>query len=98
MLHPEKYLGLSSVRSWLSYAAAAPQRARSREPDADPVRLADLTARENAVLQLEHLRTFPCVREREDRGELKLIAWYFAIENADLWQFDEKAKEWQPVA
>ena len=98
MLHPEKYAGMPAVSTWLGYAAEAPRRAQSHDPLASDSAMADRTARENVLLQVENLRTFPCVIEREQKGVLQLHAWYFAIESADLWEYHEREKEWRTLA
>lgn len=97
LLYPEKVSHLPAFREWVRLAASASEKARMRAKAANSDDLPGLTARENVLLQLEHLRQFPCVQEREGKG-LRLHGWYFSIENAELLEYDEKLKEWVPVA
>jgi carbonic anhydrase len=48
-------------------------------------------------VSLEHLRTFPYVREKEKRGNLTLRGAYFAISDGVLHLLDEKAGEFRPA-
>jgi carbonic anhydrase len=59
--------------------------------------LAEHTSRENVRLQLEHLREFPCVIQREKRGELKLHGWFLQIQNTELWELNEATGAWELV-
>lgn len=46
---------------------------------------------------IDNLRTFPCVREKEDSGELKLRGTFFAISDGVLHLLDEDSGEFEPV-
>ncbi len=43
--------------------------------------------------QLRHLRTYPAVREKLERGELTLHGWWFDIANADVYAFEQALGE-----
>lgn len=45
---------------------------------------------EGVKVSLANLRTFPCIKEKEARGELKLIGAFFAISDGVLHLLDEK--------
>ena len=42
----------------------------------------------NVLDQLEHLKTYPVVRERMARGELRLHGWYFDIKGANVYEYE----------
>jgi carbonic anhydrase len=42
----------------------------------------------NVLEQLEHLKTYPVVRERLARGELRLHGWYFDIKEANVYEYE----------
>jgi carbonic anhydrase len=53
---------------------------------------------EEAVkVSLANLRTFPCVREKEKRGDLTLRGAVFAISDGMLHLLDESSGEFRPV-
>jgi carbonic anhydrase len=58
----------------------------------------DDVARLSALRQLDHLRTYSCVKEREDRGELRLHAWFFHIASGEVEEWDARASRWVTVA
>lgn len=46
----------------------------------------------NVLQQLEHLRTYPIVRERVDAGRLRLHAWWFDIGRAEVLAYESGDK------
>ena len=52
---------------------------------------------EGVKVSIENLRTFPCVREKEASGELKLRGTFFAISEGVLHLLDEESGEFAPV-
>ena len=48
-------------------------------------------------VSLDNLRTFPCVREKEASGELKLRGCFFAISEGVLHVLNEDGGEFEPV-
>jgi carbonic anhydrase len=46
---------------------------------------------------LKNLRTFPCIREKERAGELKLTGAFFAISDGVLHVLDETTGEFAPA-
>ena len=48
-------------------------------------------------ISLQNLRTFPCVRELEARGKLRLRGAFFAISEGVLHLLDEESGEFAPV-
>jgi carbonic anhydrase len=48
-------------------------------------------------ISLQNLRTFPCVRELEARGKLRLRGAFFAISEGVLHLLDEATGQFSPV-
>ena len=44
-------------------------------------------SRENVLLQLENLKTFPLVQEKIEQGLIQLHGWWFDIKNADVYHY-----------
>ena len=53
---------------------------------------------EGVKVSLANLRSFPCVREKEKAGELKLIGSFFAIADGQLHILDEASGAFSPAA
>jgi carbonic anhydrase len=49
-------------------------------------------------VSLANLRTFPCVREKERRGDLTLRGAFFAIAEGILYLLDEESGAFAPVS
>ncbi len=52
---------------------------------------------EGVKVSLENLRSFPCVRSKERKGELKLIGAFFAIADGQLHLLDEASGSFSPA-
>jgi len=52
---------------------------------------------EAVKVSLANLRTFPWIREREERGTLKLHGAHFAIAEGRLYILDEAEENFRPV-
>lgn len=48
-------------------------------------------------VSIENLRTFPFIREAEERGDLKLRGTFFAISEGVLYSRDEETGEFEPI-
>jgi carbonic anhydrase len=49
-------------------------------------------AKENILKQIEHLKTFPLIKEKYDQGLLKLWGWYFDVGTGDTFAYEEELK------
>ena len=72
------------LRSWLRHA----ERALGSIPDAEAPGAADQLSQANALLQIEHLRSYPMVARAEKEGALRLHAFWFDIANAEVLAHD----------
>lgn len=81
------------LRSWLRHA----ERSLARIPDLAAPGAADRLSQENALLQLEHLRTYPLVAEAEAKGALRLHAFWFDIGEAEVLVHDPSQGRYVPL-
>jgi len=77
------------LRSWLRHGEDA-LRTLEERPGPDPAlarhnQLSQL----NVLSQIEHLKNYPLVRERMDAGRLRLHGWWFELQNADVYAFED---------
>ena len=73
--------GLPSVDKWLAHARSV--RLLGSRPTPEDA------ARFNALRQLEHISTYPMVREKLASGEIQLHAWFFDIRRGQLYGWDD---------
>ncbi len=57
----------------------------------------DHLSQRSVHLQLEHLRSYPVVRDAEAAGELRLHAWWFDIAKAEVLDYDGGARRFVPL-
>lgn len=74
--------GLASLEQWLAQVKTASGDLSGHED-------LDDAARAVTVRQLANLREFPAVREQLASGELRLMAWFYDVGQAELFEWDE---------
>jgi carbonic anhydrase len=85
-------LHLSSLRAWLNDPAA-----RKLCEESQPHAHDDEVARLNALLQLDNLRSYSVVRDKERCGEVRLSAWFFDIESGEIESYNVDTQRWELV-
>ncbi len=94
LLSPERLESMPAVRDWLRHAEATARIIRENYQHLQGDALLTATAEENVLVQLEHLRTLPCVAARLARGEIKLHAWMYKIETGEVFEYDAVQKQY----
>jgi carbonic anhydrase len=49
----------------------------------------ETASKANVLVQVDNVLTYPCVREAYDAGKLRVHAWYYDMEEGDLYAADE---------
>jgi len=86
-------LSLPHMRSWLRHAQPALERFQ-RAGSADGLAPHNQVGQLNVLLQLDHLRSYPFIRDAEREGRLALHAWWFDIANADVYAWHPSKAAW----
>jgi carbonic anhydrase len=81
------------LKNWLRHGDEALERLRAGVTLDASLSPANQLSQLNVLLQLEHLKSYPAVRERVENGDLLLHGWWFDIAKADVYAFDEAAKK-----
>jgi carbonic anhydrase len=94
--HTHKWLDL--VRPAVTRAA---ERYNHQNPEAfyslPPDDYARRLEQENILLQLEHLRSYDIVTQREGAGQLHLLGWYYDIGSGTLSNWNVVNQEFVPI-
>ncbi len=98
LLQPEMVASLPAVASWLSHAETTRRIVLDNYGDLEGDKLVTATVEENVLVQLENLRTLPCVASRLVRGDLHLHGWVYKIETGDVFAYDSGIGQFVPVA
>lgn len=75
--------------TWLRYGE--PAHERLKRLDKGKWRLAEHNelSQINVLQQIEHLKSYPLVRERLEQGKIRLHGWWFDIKNADVYAYEQ---------
>lgn len=98
LLHPEQTEALPAVKGWLTHAAATGRIIKDNYAHitAESARLT-AAVEENVLVQIENLRTHPCVASALSRGELKLHAWTYKFETGQVFCYDPQVGQYLPL-
>lgn len=88
---------LPHVAAWLQYAAPCAELLKNRA-SLPPAELARLVAEQNALVQLDHLRTYPYVQQAIAEGRLRLHAWVYEFERGEVVAYDEQQLSFTPLS
>jgi carbonic anhydrase len=86
------------IAAWISLLDLARDTVRARFNDLHSRDAERAMEMEGVKVSLANLRTFPCVREKEARGSLKLHGAFFAISDGILHLLNEDTGEFAPEA
>jgi carbonic anhydrase len=75
------------LKGWLRHGDASLRRLDSAIPSDGHLELHNRLSRVNVLEQMEHLKTYPLVRERMEAGRLRLHGWWFDIKEADVYEY-----------
>jgi carbonic anhydrase len=87
LLEPQALTHLPSVARWLEYSRAVLPRLEEHKDLPGEDRLAR-AIEQNAVLQLEHLRTHPAVAAALEAKQVRLHAWVYHFETGRVMAYD----------
>jgi carbonic anhydrase len=77
-----------SLKSWLRHGDSSLRRLDSAIPSDAHLERHNRLSRANVLQQIEHLKTYPIVREKMQAGQLRLHGWWFDIKEADVYEYD----------
>ncbi|MCB9893946.1 MAG: carbonic anhydrase [Planctomycetes bacterium] len=93
LLKPEMSTDMPAVQKWVSFARQAKRRIGKEHTHVFDAHLREAIA-ENVKLQVEHLRTYPCIEKKLKSGEIRLHGWVYELENGDVVEHDETNNRW----
>lgn len=57
----------------------------------------ETTEKVSLIFQLQHLMTYPFVKQRLEEGKLYIHAWYYKLESGEIQFYDEQQKRFIPL-
>jgi carbonic anhydrase len=83
----------SRLREWLRNGESALKQLQAGEVIMEKLLPHNQLSQLNVLKQIEHLKTYPLVQERLNEGKLTLHAWWFELNRADVYAYEEGAKQ-----
>lgn len=97
LLRPELLRDMPGVSAWLGHAEATRRIIKEKYSERTGNELLTTTVEENVLVQLENLRTHPCVASGLARGDLKLHGWVYKFETGEVFSYDPLRGEFVPL-
>jgi carbonic anhydrase len=97
LLDPESLVDMPLVSEWLKHADATRQVVDECYRDVKGADLLNAAIKENALVQLDNLRTYPKVAALMAKGELTLHGWIYEIESGQILAYDPKVSHFVPI-
>jgi carbonic anhydrase len=88
LLRLDKLDDLPAVRAWFSHAEATRQILNDRYHNHPPQSQQDRASELNVLVQIDNLRTHPCVAVGLARGELSVYGWVYRIETGEVLAYE----------
>jgi carbonic anhydrase len=86
-----------NLAKWLHHATSAVFRLDQEGPLDSRRNRYDQLAQLNVLVQLEHLASYPIVRQRIADGTLHLSGWWFDIARGDVWAYDRESRAFEII-
>jgi carbonic anhydrase len=97
ILHPELLSEMPSVKSWLAHGELARMMVKENYPNLSAEEQLKALIQENAIAQLAHLHTYPCIASRLARGKIQLHAWVYNIKTGEVQAWDSVNHKYVPI-
>lgn len=98
LLKPESLTSMPLVANWLKHAEATRQVMIDNYQDLQDDDLLNATIKENVLMQLDNIRTYPAVAAGLVKGSLTLHAWVYHIESGQILAYDSTQSRFAPIA
>jgi carbonic anhydrase len=89
--------GAPNLARWLHHADGAAERLAVEGALDASLAPHDQLSQLNVLLQLEHLMTYPIVRDRVEAGALHLAGWWFNIATGDMFSYESASRSFELI-
>ncbi len=98
LLNPESVAHMPAIVNWLNQAEATRRIVNENYPELTGADRIDIAIKENVLVQIENLETHPAIRAGLGRGKMKLHAWVYSLETAEVLAFSDEAQAFLPLS
>ena len=86
-----------NLAKWLHHAGPAVFRLEQEGPLDRNLSLPNQLSQLNVLVQLEHLMSYPVVRDRVASGTLRLNGWWFDIATGDMFAYQRESRAFKAI-
>jgi carbonic anhydrase len=98
LIQPQATADMPAVTDWLALAGPVVEQARSRLGQASTAQMLGAVIEQNVLMQMQHLQSYPFVRDAAAAGRLRLHAWVYAFERGEVTVYDQQIDRFVPLA
>ena len=88
---------MPNLARWLHHCSSAVFRLEQEGPLDPQLSLHDQLSQLNVLVQLEHLATYPMLRERIAAGTLQLSGWWFDIAKGEMFAYRRERRRFETI-
>ena len=92
-----KYLPMTKKWLELAHPVILQVKAKLRTDNLKIAERDELTAQLNVVEQMNHLLTFPYIKERFDKKKLNILGWYYVIETGEVFNYTAEKQAFERI-
>lgn len=96
-LDPASVAKASNLSKWLHHAASAVFRLEQEGPLDSTLSVHNQLSQMNVLVQLEHLMTYPIVKEKVKAKKIRLCGWWFEIKSGEMHAFHKQNRKFEPI-
>ena len=93
LLHPEQLDRMPQMREWLSHAEPTRRCISENYGTLGDEERLNVAIQENVLLQLENLRSHPCVSARLSNSQLNLHGWVYKFQTGEVFSYDAQEEQ-----
>lgn len=95
--HPdEKLKDFPALRKWLSLMKDVVRKSKELSGE-DELKLKEATEKLNIIEQMKNIMTYPFVKDRVEKGKIKIYGWYFVIPTGQVYNYNPTTNEFEPI-
>jgi carbonic anhydrase len=84
-----EHIEAPNLAAWLKYGEPSLKRFKAGSPIGKNLANHNQLSQLNVLQQMEHLKTYPFIKKRIEEGTLKIHGWWFDIQEAEVYEYEE---------
>lgn len=93
----EELADIPHTRKWLQLAQPVKEKVLALSESDDPAAREWLTEQVNVVEQMKHLLSYPFIREKYQKGEIKIMGWHYLIETGEIFAYNKETGSFELI-